>query len=102
MSTSLLIMIFGFVILGFGLWDYLGRGTHTTARRLFIFIWLVYAEIPIGLCFSLIGLGAVIARRPVSDALMVAGLLFGAIGLLLIFWHPKWLRPTWLRGSLGD
>jgi hypothetical protein len=93
---------FGVVVLAFGLWDYSGHGRHTSAKRLWMVISLVYAEVPIGLCFILIGLGALISQHPVSDWLMVIGLASGCIGIVLIFWDPKWVRPTWLRGPLGD
>jgi hypothetical protein len=63
---------------------------------------LVYAEVPIGLAFTLVGLGALISQHPISDWLMVIGLASGCVGIVLIFWHPDWVRPTWLRGPLGD
>jgi predicted membrane protein len=95
-------IIFGIVVLAVGLWDYSGYGRHTSARRLWMFIWLVYAEVPIGLAFTLVGLGSLVSQRPISDWLMVIGLASGGVGIVLIFWHPRWVRPTWLRGPLGD
>jgi len=71
---------------------------------MWIVISVVYAEVPVGLCFALVGFGALIDLRhpPVTDTLMILGLISGAVGILLIFWHPNWLRPTWLRGPFGD
>jgi hypothetical protein len=96
------IVIFGLVVLAFGVWDYSGYGRHTSAKRLWMFIWLLYAEIPLGLCFTLVGVGALISQHPITDLLMVIGLGVGAVGVVLIFLHPKWVRPIWLRGPLGD
>jgi hypothetical protein len=67
----ILAIIFGGVVLAFGLWDYSGYGRHTSAKRLWMFIWLVYAEVPIGLGFTLVGLGALVGQHPISDWLMV-------------------------------
>jgi len=96
------IVIFGLVVLAFGVWDYSGYGRHTSAKRLWMFIWLLYAEIPLGLCFTLVGLGALISQHPITDWLMVIGLASGCVGIVLVFWHPKSVRPIWLRGPLGD
>jgi hypothetical protein len=100
--VSILGIVFGLVVLAVGLWDYSGHGRHTSAKRLWMFIWLLYAEVPIGLCFTMVGLALLINQHPISDWLAVIGLATGAVGIVLIFWHPKWVRPTWLRGPLGD
>jgi hypothetical protein len=102
MPIALIRIIFGLIVLAVGLWDYSGRGRHTSAKRLWMFIWLVYAEVPIGLGFTLVGLAATLNRHPISDWLAAIGFVSAVIGIVVIFWHPKWMPPAWLRGPLGD
>ena len=94
--------MFGLCGVVFGLRAYTGRGASATARHLSIFVSLVYAELPGGIGFTFIGFGMLIARHPITDVLLLLGLGLCAIAVLLIFWHPNWIRPAWLRGSLGD
>jgi hypothetical protein len=77
--TSILITIFGFVVLAFGLRYYLGHGRHTPAKRLWMFIWLGLCRGTNWPCFSLVGLGGMIARRPITDTLMAVGLGCGVV-----------------------
>ena len=56
----------------------------------------------LGIMFGLGWPGSTINQHPISDWLAVIGLATGAVGIVLIFWHPKWVRPTWLRGPMGD
>lgn len=101
-ATAILAITFGLIAVAFGVRAYMGRGAEGTARHLSIFLPLVYVELPGGCGFTLVGIGLLIARHPISDFLILAGLALIAVGMLLIFWHPNWIRPTWLRDGLGD
>jgi hypothetical protein len=71
---SILFILFGVIVLAVGLWNSLGHGRHTSAKRLGMFIWLVYAEVPIGLGFTFVGLAVLLYQHPISDWLSVIGL----------------------------
>src|SRR5438874_918518 len=89
-------------IMGFGLFCFLvgahaywARSAPMLVRRTYLgsMVNVLYAEMPFGLGLILIGAAALISRRPVTDVLALTGLGLAALGCLLVFWHPNWVRP---------
>jgi len=93
----------------------LGAGTHLYLRRELPRGWViffnalpfyyrgnVYALIPYGVGFSLIGIGALIARQPYLNVFVMAGLACCMVGVGSVIWHPNWIRPRSMRGPGGD
>lgn len=95
--------------IAFGIYVYRGRSAPIRLARYPIKFWL-YAPFPIGAGFVLIGLaaGAGLLTKDLSlltglwVAIGAVGFLSIVVGLATIFVHPNWMRPAWLRGSLGD
>jgi hypothetical protein len=60
----------------------------------------VYALLPIGLAFSMLMIAAMFfptEARTKLDVWSVLFLLLGGVGLVFIFWCPRWLKPPWVR-----
>jgi hypothetical protein len=91
-STPFLSIGLGLVSLGFGLKGWMERDAHQVQRRFYSHPSAKYLEIPGGFGFTLVGVGLLIARRPVSDVLLVAGMLAIGVGMLSLLWqlfrHP--------------
>ena len=109
---AILIILFGLLGLGWGLMGYRERDPRrkpVQGRYWWVLLpSFIYVLIPGGLGFTLTGIGVLIAVRPITDILILAGLVTIGIGLLwflvtfVIGWNPDWLRPPRLRGPAGD
>lgn len=80
-TTGIIAIVFGLIGMAFGVRAYLGRGP-------FVF------TLPGGFGFTLVGLGIVLTTHPISDFLIVAGMAFCGFAILLVFWQPRWMRPS--------
>jgi hypothetical protein len=89
-------ILFGLACFAAGVYGYIAKG----APRFFVTGNQrngVYGLIPLGLGFVLFGLGGLIWHHPLTDIFFMVGLALAALGVLLIFWHPRWIRPWWLK-----
>ena len=89
--------LFGLVCLATGLYGYLAKG----APQFFAIRWNIsgfYLLVPLGLGFVLFGIGDLWwGRHPLMDIFFTLGLALCALGVLLVVYHPRWIRPWWLK-----
>ena|SRR5437016_6173316 len=102
MTTKLLIIAFGLLLTGAGIYAYVGKNAAWLHRYHGPFVNGVYSYLPYGLGFTLIGLAVLAGPAPWAGPLVLAAFVLMLVGIILWFWHPYWIRPKWLRNSWGD
>lgn len=96
------VIAFGVFLICWGIYCYVGPNAARLNRVVGPFVNIIYSYIPFGLSCTIVGSTMLIGRGPLVGPLIIVALPIMALGLLLWFWHPHWIRPTWLRNDWGD
>ena len=86
-----------------GAWAYVGGNASTYFTKwmrtggLFLTPAVVIMLLPGGLGITLIGIALIVGKNAVTEQLVVGGLFFVIAGWVLYFFHPRWVRPRWMR-----
>lgn len=57
-----------------------------------------YGLLPAGLGVACIGAGSLLwGHHPTMDVLFTLGFALFVLGIALCFWHPRWIRPWWMK-----
>ena len=103
-TTGAYVLMFGLIVLAFSVHLYLSKDLPGMWTRLFRSVPVInrnniYALGPCGLGFTLFGIAMLVrGHHPYFDLALGGGLLFIGVTWLVIFWHPNWMRPPYLRG----
>ena len=98
-STGIMVAVFGLLFFLMGLYGYVGRGAPRFFRVVRWRINWFYGLLPFGFAFSVMGLGILVSRHPWTDVLLLLGFAVLLPALILPIWHPRPLRPWWLKNG---